>query len=177
MVDPTPQFEIANDVSIPARVENRSFATQRSLEAMAFVAAPGPVTFSTTAAPFFLLVNPAASGVNLHVFRLAITNTSTSQALLFNSFVDPVVTSNGTTVASECTFLNQAVAKANVFVSPTVTNNGRKLGVFTVTTGAGILIVDLDTLLIIPPGHSLLITAQSSAFSVTAHAQVFWAEV
>lgn len=119
---------------------------------------PGASLSDTDEHPIGIITNPAGSGRALY---LTLNTISSSDVAFFRIYNDPTITSLG----SLATPLNLRTGSTNESVAvcaltPTIAANGTLV----TTAGSEVLISVLSNLLIIlDPGHSQLITAQTSA--------------
>lgn len=125
--------------------------------------------------PEVLIVNPSTSGKALFVFNKMISAVAQVYA---RYYVDPTITTNGTPVVP----LNLRPAFSTItvstpFTAPTISANG-KLGTLITTANGSI---NSGLLMVIDPGHSLLITAQSLTGTVGTPVATFiqtsWYEI
>jgi hypothetical protein len=129
-----------------------------------------------TEIPTELLINPAGSGKNLVVYLRQVSSLgSADETTLFKFYFDPTVTNNGT-AASIVNLSTTAAALAEVpvaqlFSSPVITAPGKLIDLINSVASD-----DMDAMLVIAPGHSLLVTERTNAENVRAQATIYWRE-
>ena len=141
----------------------------------AFVASAIQATTSSTAEiPIVLLENPANSGKTLFVTTRRFVPLVNST--VFRSYVDPIITSNGTTLP--VTNMRPATGFTPVALAygvPIVATDGTPASV---TAALPYTAVEIDTLVILDPGHSMAITAQMNESSPgSCDVRVHWFEL
>lgn len=124
------------------------------------------VTLGTTAeSPVFLIRNPNASGMTLHLYRISVDIAADSSSTYIRVYKNATVTANGTAVATnklntDGTYTPQTLGS----ISPTVTYNGTvyKTWVFAKGIGNADNGLVLDGLCTLAPNENLLVTVQGA---------------
>jgi hypothetical protein len=129
-----------------------------------------------TEIPTELLSNPAGSGKNLVVYlRLVSSLGSADETTVFKFYFDPTVTNPGTPapiVNLSTTAAALAVTSvAQLTSSPVITAPGKLVDLINSVASD-----DMDAVLVIAPGHSLLVTERTNAENVRAQASIYWRE-
>ena len=140
-----------------------------------FIASAIQATISSTAEiPIVLLQNPANSGKTLFVTSrrfVPLTNST-----IFRSYVDPVITSIGTALPiTNSRPATGFTSVASAYGVPLVTTDGTPASV---SAALSYTTVEIDTLIILDPGHSLVITSQMNEPSPgSCDVRVHWFEL
>lgn len=127
----------------------------------------------------FLLINPNATGKDLHIHELTL-GTSTQNMITMNVYRNPTVTVNGTAQTPRDLKSSNGAGVATTFTLPTVTSRGTLLETILVGATAqfsNTYVRDYQLGLHIEPNEKLLITLNTSANSATCICGVEWAEV
>lgn len=141
-----------------------------------FIANTGVVTLADTAEhPLLYLSNPAGGSLSLFntvrkLFAGDMTNT-----IVFKIYVNPTTVTSGSSITpGNCRIASSTASIAVSKKSVAAVSNGTLLAAFPI--GIGYYPVDADTLLIIDPGNSILITATAAA-ATSCVVEAVWYEL
>lgn len=165
------------------RVETESISQNHVISGSAFVLATGLVTNgggNGTDLGMIYLHNPSGSTKTLYLTKLTIGNQTANKTSMYKIFYDPTGVSGGTSVTPvNLKNGNGTASQTDVFAKGTFTSI-TTLGtvVYTCVNGQNPVanIIDLDRMFVIPPNHSVLVTAQGSA-ALDVGAALEWTEI
>lgn len=127
--------------------------------------------------PIWLFVNPSTSTKQVHLQVRIGGVTTANVAQFFNMYLDPVVTSSGTSVTP--TKIYQAgvpAASGRCYTLPTVSSEGSIIDAIPQGQNSPAFIVNDSPSMVLDPGHTWLITANPSSNNRTCHFSFKWSE-
>lgn len=143
----------------------------------AFIAAtPVSTTAGTSEVPILLLSNPIANKTSMFAAVRKFSCQTTGVSILFRVYINPTITSNGTTITPVNLRINpnSPTSVMTAFLSPTASSNG------TYVTGLPVAAFSTaisNVLQILDPGASVLITAQASSAGTSLEVEQVWYEL
>lgn len=119
--------------------------------------------------------NPSASTSHMSGIRLTGTSLENSANITFRIYIDPIITSNGTTViVISRNFITGSTSSMNVYSIPSTTSKGTKVSIVSVAASGSYLVDMVDWYL--SHGHSFLVTAQINTSNKGLALNLSWSE-
>lgn len=133
---------------------------------------PGITLSDTSEDPIMVLKNPAGSGKSMFLFvRKVLTNGNT---VVVKTYLNPTVNVPGSaTVPLNLRTGSTLASISTCYEGATITSNGTHYG----TVAAQPYSSTTDTLLVLDPGGSLLLTGTAVAQPVTVYVEIAWYEI
>ena len=119
--------------------------------------------------------NPSINTKQLSGIQLIVTSLSNSSNITFRIYVDPVLTTSGTSlIPFSQNFVDGTMSSMNVYSFPISTSKGTKINTFSVATSTSNLLNTSNWYLL--HGHSFLITAQTNTSNKGLAINISWSE-
>ncbi len=133
---------------------------------------------SGTANPAILIRNPANSGKNIYIYKIAGGVQVANVSVIFTLYSMPTISSNGSTIAISSRFINSGAGASAMLITslPTASALGTSLMSSVATQNSNSVVIVSEFSIGIAPGGSLLITGNPTSSSRTASFEVAWAE-
>lgn len=121
--------------------------------------------------------NPSGSGKTLFIQEFIVGIQTANRGVLFQIYADPLTTSNGTAISAVNNLIgNVTVSVASAFTLPTVTSVGKGLRGIALSQNSTAIIESINSAIQLPPGHTLLLTADPSANNTVITVTLTWFE-
>jgi hypothetical protein len=128
--------------------------------------------------PLLLIKNPVSSGKKVYIFKISAGINVTNVLSNFNIFIDPTITSNG----SSQTIVNNYIGGSSssvctAFSLPTISVSGTRVRTAVCGQNTNSVVMAEDFSLVLGENHNLLITGNPSSNNRAAEIEIVWIEV
>lgn len=142
------------------------------------VSSPSAAAGGTGEVNVISITNPSTSGKSLMISRRVVsTALATAASVIFRSYLNPTGVAAGTDLTPTPLRVNAATPASAMTskIAPTTTGSGTLMDTVLATTSSGP--ADMDFLIILDPGKSMLITAQATDATALIASQIVYYEL